>query len=154
MPFVAWVVFQEIEYGAVKSSTFKLTPSNLNCTPATPTLSDAVAETVVALPETVAPPDGAVIEIVGLVVSAVAPTVTVTDLEVVPPVPVQAKVYVLLLVKAPVDCEPEIVFEPLQAPEAVQLVALEELQLSVDEPPEEIEVGEAVKVTVGAGVPL
>jgi hypothetical protein len=40
------VVSQEIEYGAVKSSDPRLEPSNLNCTPETPTLSDAVAETV------------------------------------------------------------------------------------------------------------
>src|SRR5207249_12045466 len=36
-------VFQEIEYGAVVSSAPKLAPSILNCTPATPTLSAALA---------------------------------------------------------------------------------------------------------------
>ena len=44
-------------------------PSTLNCTPTTPTLSDALAETVM-LPVTVAPAAGAVIATVGGVVSA------------------------------------------------------------------------------------
>ena len=44
-------------------------PSSLNCTPATPTLSEAVAETVTAVPETVAPLAGVVRETVGGVVS-------------------------------------------------------------------------------------
>jgi hypothetical protein len=43
---------------------------------------------------------------------------------------------------------------PLQAPEAVQDVALVELQVSVELPPLATEVGLAVSVTVGAGVAL
>ena len=46
-----------------------LEPSNLNWTPATPTLSVALAETVTEDPETVAPLDGAVRETDGGVVS-------------------------------------------------------------------------------------
>ena len=51
------------------SSAFRLDPSNLNCTPTTPILSEAVAETVTEDPETVAPPTGVLIETVGAVVS-------------------------------------------------------------------------------------
>ena len=40
---------------------------------------------------------------------------------------------------------------PLQPPEAVQEVALVELQVSVDDPPPAIVVGFAVSVTVGTG---
>src|SRR5882724_5263565 len=49
-------------------------PSSLNCTPETPTLSDALADTVTEEPETVAPFAGAVMETVGAWVSG-APTV-------------------------------------------------------------------------------
>src|SRR5437016_14645224 len=52
--FVDAVVFEDTEYGAVVSSAPRLAPSNLNCTPATPTLSELEAETVTA-PETVPP---------------------------------------------------------------------------------------------------
>ena len=65
------------------SSAPRLVPSSLNRTPATPTLSEAVAETVTAAPETVAPLAGAVMETVGGVVSEAALlTVTVTVAEV------------------------------------------------------------------------
>jgi hypothetical protein len=47
------------------SSTPRLAPSNLNWTPTTPTLSVAFAKTVTAVPDTVAPLAGAVIETVG-----------------------------------------------------------------------------------------
>ena len=49
-------------------------PSSLNCTPETPTLSDALADTVTEEPETVVPFAGAVTETVGAWVSG-APTV-------------------------------------------------------------------------------
>jgi hypothetical protein len=45
------------------------TPSSLNCTPATPTLSDAAADTATVLPETVEPPAGVLSVTVGPVVS-------------------------------------------------------------------------------------
>src|SRR5439155_9674857 len=69
-------------YGLAVSSAPRFAPSTLNCTPTTPTLSDAVAETATAVPDTVAPAAGAVIETVGGVVSALL-TVTVTAAEVV-----------------------------------------------------------------------
>ena len=66
------------------SSAPRFAPSSLNCTPATPTLSDAVAETV-TVPPTVAPPAGAVIDTVGGVVSGLfTVTVTVVDVVVLP----------------------------------------------------------------------
>ena len=54
------------------------TPSSRNCTLVTPTLSLAVAETVTAVPLTVAPPAGAVTVTVGGVASAPPPFDTVT----------------------------------------------------------------------------
>ena len=68
LPLAAVAVFHEIEYGAVVSSAPRLMPSSLNCTPATPTLSAAVAETVTA-PLSVAPASGAVSATVGGIVS-------------------------------------------------------------------------------------
>ena len=56
------------------SSAPRLAPSSLNCTPETPTLSDALAETATEVPETVVPFAGAVMETVGAWVS-VPPTV-------------------------------------------------------------------------------
>ena len=55
-------------YRAVVSSAPSGVPPSRNCTPTTPTLSDALALTV-TLPETVALLAGAVIETVGGVVS-------------------------------------------------------------------------------------
>src|SRR5439155_12997851 len=78
LPLVTVVEFQTIAYGLVVSSAPTLVvPSSLNCTPATLTLSDAVADTVTLAPDTVAPPAGADIVTVGGVVSALV-TVTVT----------------------------------------------------------------------------
>jgi hypothetical protein len=45
---------------------------------------------------------------------------------------------------------PEVVFEPVHAPDAVQLVVLVDDQVSVDVPPEATDVGEAENVSVGA----
>ena len=67
-PFVAVVVFQDTEYGEIVSSAPRALPSSLNCTPATPTLSEALAETL-TVPETVAPPLGAETDTEGAVVS-------------------------------------------------------------------------------------
>src|SRR5438552_8969125 len=53
-PLEAVVVFQEVEKGDVVSSAPRLAPSSLNCTPTTPALSEALAETVTG-PETIAP---------------------------------------------------------------------------------------------------
>src|SRR5438552_17911630 len=70
-PLLAVVVFQEIEYGATVSSAPRFTPSSLNCTPTTPTLSLAFAETV-TVPAIEAPVVGAFVEAAGGVVSDVA----------------------------------------------------------------------------------
>ena len=85
-PSLTDAVFQGIEYGALVSSAPKLTLSILNCTPTTPTLSEALAVKLV-VPETVAPETGDVMLTVGGVVSAGDPlaTVTVTESEVVLP---------------------------------------------------------------------
>src|SRR6187549_899085 len=61
---------QLAEYGAVVSSAPRLPPSILNCTPTTPTLSEAFAA-MVTDPETVAPAAGLVRSTVGAVVSPV-----------------------------------------------------------------------------------
>src|SRR5262249_19210657 len=71
VPLATVVVVQLTEYGDDVSSAPRLAPSSLNCTPATATLSEALAETVI-VPDTVAPLAGAVRETVGAVVSAVA----------------------------------------------------------------------------------
>src|SRR5881296_412666 len=73
-PFAAVEVIQARVYGAAVTSAPRLAPSSLNCTPTTPTLSVALAETEI-VPETVEPADGAVMETAGGVVSA---TVTLT----------------------------------------------------------------------------
>src|SRR5439155_327802 len=79
-PLVAVVVFQETAKGAAVSSVPSAAPSSKNCTPTTPTLSEALAVTVI-VPETVAPPAGEVMLTVGAVVSLA--TVIVTGAEVV-----------------------------------------------------------------------
>src|SRR5438105_14844168 len=76
VPSPTTVVFQEMEYGLAVTSAPRLAPSSLNWTPTTPTLSEALAETV-TVPTTVAPAAGEVIETVGGVVS---PERTVRDL--------------------------------------------------------------------------
>ena len=72
-PSAAVALSQEVEYGAVVSSVPRFAPSRRNCTPATPTLSEALAVTVVVA-ETVAPAAGAVTDTVGGVVSPVPPS--------------------------------------------------------------------------------
>jgi hypothetical protein len=70
LPFATVVVSHETLNGVPRSSAPILTPSRLNWTPTTPTLSVAFADTVI-VPETVAPFTGAVTEIVGGVISTV-----------------------------------------------------------------------------------
>ncbi len=53
--------------------------------------------------------------------------------------------------RAPVDCEPLTAMAPDQAPEAVQAVALPDDHVKVELPRLLIVVGEAARVTVGAG---
>jgi hypothetical protein len=78
VPTEAVAVFHATEYGAVVSSAPRLAPSSRNWTPVTPTLSEALAETVI-VPETVAPALGEVMLTVGAVVSGGAPFETVTE---------------------------------------------------------------------------
>lgn len=68
-PFPVVVVSHVIEYGAPVMAVPRLTPSNLNWTLATATLSVADAFTVTVLPETVIPVLGAVTVTLGGVVS-------------------------------------------------------------------------------------
>jgi hypothetical protein len=84
-------------------------------------------------------------------VGAGAFTVTVADCEALPPVPVQLRVKVPVLVNGPVDCEPPVALAPDHAPEAVQLVASVDDQLSVELAPLAMVCGVAEIVTVGAG---
>jgi hypothetical protein len=55
----------------------------------------------------------------------------------------------LVAVTAPVDCEPLVATDPLQAPEAVQAVASVEDQVNVALPPLDTLLGLALIVTVG-----
>ena len=75
-PFAVAVVSQVIEYGAVVSSVPRLAPSSLNCTPETPILSEAAAESVMEL-ATVVPDVGVERETEGGVVSGVGVAVAV-----------------------------------------------------------------------------
>jgi hypothetical protein len=88
---------------------------------------------------------------VNVAVPLVVVTVTVALLLAVPPVPVQLKVYTAVALSAPVDCDPLIAWEPLQAPDAVQVVALVEDQVSVEVPPWATLDGLAVSETLGGG---
>src|SRR5688572_5098045 len=69
-PSATAVVFHDVEYGAVVSSAPRLTPSRLNWTPTTPTLSLALAVTEI-VPNTAAPAAGAVTDTDGAVPSGV-----------------------------------------------------------------------------------
>ena len=53
--------------------------------------------------------------------------------------------------RAPVEALPAVGSEPLQLPDAVHEVALDELQLSAEVPPLVTPVGVTVKLTDGAG---
>jgi hypothetical protein len=82
-------------------------------------------------------------------VGAAALTVIVADEEAEPPGPVQVRVYMVVLV-GETDSVPLVVLLPLQPLEAVQEVALAELQVKVDELPLVIVEGLAERLTVGA----
>jgi len=77
-------------------------------------------------------------------------TLTVADLEILPPVPMHKSEYVVVAVGETI-CEPEIFLVPVQPPEAVQELALVDDQLSVDDCPLAMSVGEAEKLSIGAG---
>src|SRR5437867_13380549 len=77
VPLLAAMVAHEMAYGAEVTSAPRFAPSSLNCTPTTPTLSVALAETVI-VPATVEPAAGAVIADRKGVVSGGAAVVNVT----------------------------------------------------------------------------
>ena len=87
---------------------------------------------------------------VSVTVGAGAVVVTVTDRLVEPPLPAHDNVNVVFAVSAEVVWLPLVALEPLQPPEAVQLVALVVVHVRVDEPPLTTEAGLAVSVTDGA----
>lgn len=78
-------------------------------------------------------------------------TCTVTERDTLPPVPVQASVYVVATVMLLTTWLPLTALLPVQPPEAVQLVALVEDQESVDDAPDVTVVGFALSASVGAG---
>jgi hypothetical protein len=93
---------------------------------------------------TPAPPEGGGVD--------AAVTVTVADCDAEPPEPLQLSEYVDVVFIAPVLSVPNVDFVPDHAPDAVQEVALVELQESVAVLPDGTEAGLAAKVTVGAAV--
>jgi len=70
----------------------------------------------------------------------------------VPPVPVQLRVKLVAVVSVPVLWLPAVALAPLQPPEAVHAVAFVDDHVNVLLPPLATDVGDAVNVTVGAGV--
>lgn len=84
-----------------------------------------------------------------LTTGAAGNTAIVTDLLVLPPVPAQVNVMVTVLANPLKTSLPDVVLVPLQPSEAVQLVALVLLQVSVDDPLIATELGLAARVTVG-----
>jgi hypothetical protein len=83
IPLTAVKEFQLILYGAVITSAPRFAPSKINWTPTTPTLSLALAETVV-VPETTEPPLGAEMLTVGAILSMFTVTLTPEEVVVLP----------------------------------------------------------------------
>jgi hypothetical protein len=81
-----------------------------------------------------------------------AVTLTVAVFAALPPAPAHVIVNVEFAVKAPVLWVPDVPLAPDQAPDAAQLVAFVVLHVSCDEAPDCTLVGDALKLTVGAGV--
>jgi hypothetical protein len=78
-------------------------------------------------------------------------TETVADCAAEPPAPAHVSMYLVVAVSAAVLWEPLVGFEPLQPPEAVQEVALLDDQTRDAALPPVIELGLALKLTLGAG---
>lgn len=78
---------------------------------------------------------------------------TLTVALVVPPAPVQFRPKVVLAVSAPVDSLPEVGFDPDQPPVAEHPVAPVVDQVRLADAPAATVVGEALRLTVGGGVP-
>ena len=92
--------------------------------------------------------------VVGLAVNVsvgAGATVTVTVCDAVPPAPEQLSVKFVVAASGDVVCEPLTALVPLQPPDAVQLLALAEVQLSVEVPPLAMVAGFALSATVGGG---
>jgi hypothetical protein len=81
---------------------------------------------------------------------AVAATVIVADCVALPPAPVQVRMNLVVAVIDAVAFEPLVGCDPLQPPEAVQLLSSVEVQVSMDVAPLLTVAGLAVKVTEGA----
>ena len=79
-------------------------------------------------------------------------TVTATLAELLPPAPVQAKEKLVVVASARVEVRPLAGLAPPQPSEASHAVALVELQTSVVVVPGPIDIGIAVRLTVGDGV--
>ena len=76
-------------------------------------------------------------------------TVTVAELDALPPAPVHDKLKVEVALIVPVDSDPLVSRLPDQVPEAVQAVAPVVLQVRVEDPAPEIDCGFAAILTVG-----
>ena len=76
-------------------------------------------------------------------------TVTVAEALALPPLLVQVKVYVWFAAKAPVEVVPAVGLLPLQAPPAVQELALVLSHVRVELCPLVMDVGLTVRLTVG-----
>ena len=85
---------------------------------------------------------------------ALTATVVLWLAGVVPLAPLQVRVNVVVALSAPVLAVPVVGSLPDQPPEAVQLLALVEDQLSIDDPPLLTVVGLALRLTVGAAETL
>lgn len=83
---------------------------------------------------------------------AAADTVTVTDCDALPPLPVQLREYVSLAVRAPVEDVPLVDLEPDQPPDAVQALASVDDQVSADAAPLFTVLGVADSVIAGTGL--
>jgi hypothetical protein len=79
-------------------------------------------------------------------------TLTVTDWLALPPGPLQVSMKVVVTLSGPVPALPLVGSPPDQPPEAVQLVAFVEDQLSIADPPPLTLVVFALRLTVGATV--
>jgi hypothetical protein len=86
-----------------------------------------------------------------LTVGAGVVTETVADWVALPPLPVQLRMKVALVLRAPVDCDPFTALAPDQDPEAVQAVALVADHVSVELLPLATVLGLAARLIVGTG---
>lgn len=84
----------------------------------------------------------------------ISATPTLTDLDALPPDPVQLKVNVDATVSEPIVWLPVVALLPDHAPDAVQDVAFAAVQASTVDPPDVTDVGFADSVIAGAGVAL